>query len=74
MHLSLLSNITLSDLLDDSGRGRRVGSDGHASQHLAGILRGLLFASALLAPFALTFAPAAIGHPHLPPAGYEVRP
>ncbi len=74
MHLSLLSDTTFSDLLDDAGRRERSSRDGVARQHLDGLLRGLVFASALLVPFALTFAPAAFRHAHRLPAGFEVRP
>ena len=74
MHLSLLSDATLSDVLDDAGRRDETARNGAARQHLDGLLRGLVFASALLAPFALTFAPAAFGHTHQPTAGFEVRP
>lgn len=74
MHLSLLSDATLSDLLDDAGRRDRSSRDSVARQHFDGVLRGLVFASALLAPFALTFAPAAFGQSHRLPTGFEVRP
>lgn len=74
MHLSLLSDTTLSDLFDDSGCDAGLGGDAHSRQHLAGLLRGLAFASVLLAPFALTFGPAAFGHPHSLSIGFEVRP
>ncbi len=74
MHLSLLSDATLSDLLDDAGRRDRSARGGVAGQHLDGLLRGLVFASALLVPFALTFAPAAFNHSHRQPADFEVRP
>ena len=74
MHLSYLSGAAVSDLFDDSGRRALDGRDGLARQHLDGLVRGLVFASALMAPFALTFAPAAFGLPHPSPAGLEVRP
>ncbi len=65
MHLSLLSDATISDLLNDASargsRGERRTSP--AGQHLEGVFRGLIFAAALLTPFALAFAPAAFGHP-----------
>ncbi len=71
MHLSLLSDASFSDLLDDAGRRDQAARNGAARQHFGGLLRGLVFASALLVPFALTFA---FGHPHQLPAGFEVRP
>ena len=71
MHLSLLSDATLSDLLDDAGRRDRSARGVVAGQHLDGLL---VFASALLVPFALTFAPAAFNHSHRQPADFEVRP
>ena len=65
MHLSLLSDATISDLLDDaSARAAKSGRrTAFARQHLEGVVRGLIFAAALLTPFALAFAPAAFGHP-----------
>ena len=74
MHLSLLSDATLSDLLDDAGQRDRSSRDGIARQHFDGLLRGMVFAFALLAPFALTFAPVAFDHPHRLLAGFEMRP
>lgn len=67
MHLSLLSDASLSDLLDDCGTVH--GSAGR--QHLDGVLRGVLFASALVIPLALTFAPAALSRPHDAPVALE---
>ena len=56
MHLSLLSNATFSDFLDDSGFRLQTRRSVAGRQHLDGVLRGLVFAAALIAPFALTFA------------------
>lgn len=76
MHLSLLSDTTLSDFLDDSGcrfpatAGQRTA----ARQHLDGIVRGLIFAAVLVSPFALTFGPAVFGHPHEDLSAAEMRP
>ena len=75
MHLSLLSDATSSDLVDDAGtrRGRAERSVA-AHQHLDGLVRGLVFSAALLTRFVLTFVPAAFGHPQGAETGIEVRP
>ena len=73
MHLCLLSDATISDLLDDAGRRASVEQGGVGRQQLDGLLRGLVFAMGLAVPLALTFVPSVLGSSH-PHAGIAARP
>lgn len=64
MHLCLLSDATISALLDDAGRRASVEQGGVGRQQLGGLLRGLVFATGMMVPLALTFVPSSLGSSH----------
>ena len=61
MHLSMLSDCSVALPRRDAQRCRRNYQESVAREHFDGLIRGLVFVTVLLVPFALTFIPAVLG-------------